>query len=47
MAVGSGRDVNVIDGPIRENGHGFPPRIEIRNAGNACHGGLLMVTGWG
>lgn len=29
MAVGSGRDVNVIDGPIRENGHGFPPGLRL------------------
>ncbi len=26
MAVGCGRDVNVVDAPVRESGRGFPPR---------------------
>ena len=30
MAIGCGRDANVVDAPVRESGRGFPPRGCVR-----------------
>ncbi len=32
MAVGCGREVNVVNAPVRESGRGFPPRGCVRHA---------------